>query len=51
MNKFQEKYIVLSKEYYKSNGNASSVEALYQFKEELEASEDTQAKSVLVDLY
>ena len=50
MDKFQEKYIKLSKEYYKSNGNAASVEALYQFKEELEACEDAQAKSVLVDI-
>lgn len=48
MNKFQEKYIKLSKEYYKSNGNAASVEALYQFKEQLESSDETQAKSVLV---
>ena len=51
MDKFQEKYIKLSKDYYKNNGNATSVEALYQFKEELEVSEDMQAKSVLVDLY
>ena len=51
MDKFQEKYIKLSKDYYKNNGNAASVEALYQFKEELEASEDMQAKSVLVDIY
>ena len=51
MDKFQEKYIKLSKDYYKNNGNAASVEALYQFKEELEASEDMQAKKVLVDLY
>ena len=51
MDKFQEKYINLSKDYYKNNGNAASVEALYQFKEELEASEDMQAKSVLVDIY
>ena len=51
MDKFQDKYINLSKDYYKNNGNAASVEALYQFKEELEASEDMQAKSVLVDIY
>ena len=50
MDKFQEKYINLSKDYYKNNGNAASVEALYQFKEELEASKDAQAKRVLVDL-
>ena len=50
MDKFQEKYIKLSKDYYKNNGNAASVEALYQFKEELEASKDLQAKSVLVDI-
>ncbi|WP_148804027.1 CbrC family protein [Campylobacter concisus] len=51
MDKFQEKYINLSKDYYKNNGNAASVEALYQFKEELEVSKDAQAKSVLVNLY
>jgi protein yieJ len=51
MNKFQEKYINLSKNYYKNNGNASSVEALYQFKEELENSDELLAKHVLVDLY
>lgn len=51
MDKFQEKYINLSKDYYKNNGNVASVEALYQFKEELEASKDAQAKSVLVGLY
>jgi len=38
VDKFQEKYINLSKDYYKNNGNAASVEALYQFKEQLEAS-------------
>jgi len=31
VDKFQEKYIKLSKDYYKNNGNAASVEALYQF--------------------
>lgn len=51
MNKFQEKYISISKEYYKSNGSAASIEAIYQFKEELEASDDMLAKSVLVDIY
>lgn len=51
MNKFQEKYISISKEYYKSNGSAASIEAMYQFKEELEASDDMLAKSVLVDTY
>lgn len=51
MNKFQEKYINISKEYYKSNGSAASIEAMYQFKEELEASDDMLAKSVLVDVY
>lgn len=51
MDKFQEKYIKLLKDYYKNNGNALSIEALCQFKEELEACEDTQAKSVLVYLY
>ncbi|QPH85099.1 CbrC family protein [Campylobacter concisus] len=51
MNKFQEKYITLSKEYYKNNGNASSIEALYQFKEELENCDDIHAKYVLVDVY
>ena len=51
MNKFQEKYITLSKEYYKNNGNASSIEVLYQFKEELENCDDICAKYVLVDVY
>ena len=51
MNKFQEKYITLSKEYYKNNGNASSIEALYQFKEELKNCDDICAKYVLVDVY
>ena len=40
MNKFQEKYITLLKEYYKNNGNASSIEVLYEFKEELEKCDD-----------
>ena len=51
MNKFQEKYITLSKEYYKNNGNTSSIEALYQFKEELENCDNICAKYVLVDVY
>ena len=51
MNEFLKKYIELKKQFEQTNGNPDSVRALYVFKEELEQTEDIQAKEVLVDVY
>lgn len=51
MNEYLKEYIELQKQFRETKGNPDSVRALYVFKEELEQSEDKQAKEVLVDVY
>ena len=51
MNEYLKQYIGLQKQFRETKGNPDSVRALYAFKEELEQSEDKQAKEVLVDVY
>ena len=51
MNEYLKQYIELQKQFREKKGKADSVRALYAFKEELEQSEDTQAKEVLVYVY
>ena len=51
MNEYLKQYIELQKQFRETKGKADSVRALYAFKEELEPSEDTQAKEVLVYVY
>ena len=50
MNEFQTKYIELKKEYERSDGNATSVQALYEYKDYLEEQTDPEALSVLVNV-
>ena len=51
MTEYQKTYIELKKQFVATNEGPDSVRALYTFKEELEQSEDQQAKEVLVDMY
>ena len=51
MNEYLKRYIQLKKQFVATNEGPDSVRALYAFKEELEQSEDRQAKEVLVDVY
>ncbi len=51
MNGYQSLYIELKNQFEKSDGAPDSVTALYALKEELEQSEDEQAKEVLVQVY
>ena len=51
MNEYLKQYIELQKQFRETKGNPDSVRTLYAFKEELEQSEDKQAKEVLVDVY
>lgn len=51
MNEYLKKYIELKKQFEQTQGGPESVRALYAFKEELEQSEDKQAKEVLVNVY
>ena len=51
MNKYQKKYIALKKQYEESDGNPDNIIALYALKEQLEQTEDRQAKEVLVYVY
>ena len=51
MDEYLKQYIVLQKQFRETKGKADSVRALYAFKEELEQSENTQAKEVLVYVY
>ena len=51
MTEYQKTYIELKKQFSATDGGPDSVCALYAFKEELEQSEDQQAKEVLVDVY
>ena len=50
MTEYQKTYIELKKQFVATNEGPDSVRALYTFKEELEQSEDQQAKEVLVDM-
>ena len=49
--RISETYIELKKQFVATNEGPDNVRALYTFKEELEQSEDQQAKEVLVDVY
>ena len=51
MNEYLKQYIELKKQFAATNEGPDSVRALYVFKEELEQSEDEQAREVLVDVY
>ena len=48
MNEYLKQYIKLQKPFRVTQGNPDSVCALYAFKDELEQSEDKQAKEILV---
>ncbi len=50
MTEYQKTYIELKKQFVATNEGPDNVRALYTFKEELEQSEDQQAKEVLVDV-
>ena len=49
MTEYQKTYIELKKQFVATNDSPDSIRALYAFKEELEQSEDQQAKEVLVE--
>ena len=51
MTEYQKTYIELKEQFVATNEGPDNVRALYTFKEELEQSEDQQAKEVLVDVY
>ena len=51
MDKLRQRYIALQKAFWDSDGGAASVLALYEFKDELEKFDETEAKLVLVDVY
>ncbi|WP_122874218.1 CbrC family protein [Campylobacter showae] len=51
MDKLRQRYIALQKAFWDSDGGAASVLALYDFKDELEKFDETEAKLVLVDVY
>lgn len=51
MNEYLQEYILLKKNYEAQEGDSASVLALYQFADRLVASEQQQAKPVLVDVY
>ena len=51
MDKFREKYIVLQKAFWDTDGGAASILALYEFKDKLEKCYEKEAKLVLVDVY
>lgn len=50
MDDYRLKYIELKKEYEQSDGDAGSVQALYEYKDFLEEQDETEAKWVLVDV-
>ena len=50
MNEYLKQYIELKKQFAATNEGPDSVRALYVFKEELEQSEDEQAREVLVSV-
>lgn len=45
MNEYLKQYIELQKQFRETEGNPDSVRALYTFKEELEQSEEQQARN------
>ena len=51
MNEYLKKYIELKKQFSVTDGGPDCICALYKFKEELEQSENKQAREVLVDVY
>lgn len=51
MDKFREKYIALQKAFWDLDGDAASILALFEFKDELEKCDEKEAKLVLVDVY
>lgn len=51
MNEYLKKYIELKKQYEASEGDADSVQALYEYADFLEEQQDEEAKWVLVDVY
>lgn len=51
VNEYLKKYIELQKKFNEPKSKPESVRALYDFKEELEQTEDIQAKEVLVNVY
>jgi len=51
MDKLRQRYIALQKAFWDSDGGAASILALYEFKDELEKFDKTEAKLVLVDVY
>lgn len=50
MNDYQSKYMELKREYEKSDGDADSVQALYEYKDYLEEQNSPEAQWVLVDV-
>lgn len=51
MNEYRKQYIEFQRQVRETEGGPDSIRALYAFKENLEQSEDKQAKAVLVDVY
>ena len=51
MSEYQKRYIELKKEFEQTDGAPESICALYAFKEELEQTEDMEAKNILVYVY
>lgn len=51
MNEYQKMYIELKKQFENSDGSPQSVTGLYELKEQLEKSDEKQAKEVLVNVY
>ena len=51
MNEYQKMYIELKKQFENSDGSPESVTGLYELKEQLEESDEKQAKEVLVNVY
>ena len=51
MDKLRERYIALQKAFWDTDGDATTILALYEFKEELEKYDEKEAKAVLADVY
>ncbi len=50
MNEYQARYVELKQTFERSGGDAASVQALYEFKDLLEAQDTKEARWVLVDV-
>ena len=50
MDQFRQRYIELKNAYMRSDGDAASVQALYEYKDYLEEQSTSEAKWVLVDV-